>query len=74
MIIMELVWGEDLQKFRKNFKSEITEKECRIILKKMVEALHYLHVEKRLMHLDLSSNNFMIHYPDLEPYPEDYED
>ena len=75
IIVTDLVMGYDLFDFRDKWKKTITEKEGRNILRKLTEAIKGLGEPGRnIVHRDLHLKNVMVHFKNIVPDEDDFED
>ncbi|XP_053322649.1 obscurin-like [Spea bombifrons] len=62
ILILEICYGEELlnRLFRKN---TVTEKEVKVYIRQILEAVAYLH-DKNILHLDIKPSNILMVHPD----------
>lgn len=74
--VMEALNGGDLQKYmskRNKAGNYITEKEAKIIMRQILEAIKYMHNEGNIIHRDLKPENILLRDCNINEHTECYD-
>ena len=70
IIVQDLCNGGTLNNFLGTRESKLSETELRLLIKKLTKSVNDVHV-RNFEHRDLNIDNVMLHFPQLEPCPQE---